>query len=153
MVNKVIFIFSSVSLGNDSIFTARLLQRFLTNTNIKVKRTGFHAPWQNGVYERTIGILRQEFLNHIIPLHEKHLERLLREYIHGYYNPARTHQGINGQTPILSEEPVKTVVADTVLTGEPILNGLYHRYKKIAKEPQKMILFTRACLTSLFCAR
>ena len=117
---------------NDSIFTAGLLQRFLANTNIKVKRTGYHAPWQNGVCERTVGILRQELLNHIIPLHEKHLERLLREYIHGYYNPARTHQGINGQTPILSEEPVKTVVADTVLTGEPILNGLYHRYKKVA---------------------
>ena len=117
---------------NDSIFTAGLLQQFLANTNIKVKRTSFHSPWQNGVCERTVGILRQELLNHIIPLHEKHLDQLLREYIHGYYNPARTHQGINCQTPILSEEPVKTVVADTVLTSEPILNGLYHRYKKVA---------------------
>jgi transposase InsO family protein len=78
---------------NDSIFTAGLLQKFLSNTNIKAKRTGFHAPWQNGVCERTVGILRQELLNHVIPLNEKHLERLLREYIDGYYNPARTHQG------------------------------------------------------------
>ncbi|MDD4402884.1 MAG: integrase core domain-containing protein [Desulfitobacteriaceae bacterium] len=92
---------------NDSIFTAGLLQRFLANTKIKVKRTGFHAPWQNGVCERTVGILRQELLNHIIPLHEKHLHRLLREYIHGYYNRARTHQGINRQTPILADEPIK----------------------------------------------
>ena len=117
---------------NDSIFTAGLLQRFLANTNIKVKRTGYHAPWQNGVCERTVGILRQELLNHIIPLNEKHLHKLLREYIHGYYNPARTHQGIDRQTPILSAEPVKTVIADTVLESEPILNGLYHRYKKVA---------------------
>jgi putative transposase len=117
---------------NDSIFTARLLQQFLENTNIKAKRTGFHSPWQNGICERTVGILRQELLNHVIPLNKKHLERLLREYIEGYYNTARTHQGINCQTPILSAEPVKTVVADTVLTGEPILNGLYHRYKKVA---------------------
>ncbi|MDD4572515.1 MAG: integrase, partial [Clostridia bacterium] len=28
---------------NDSIFTARLLQQFLENTNIKAKRTGFHS--------------------------------------------------------------------------------------------------------------
>jgi putative transposase len=117
---------------NDSIFTAGLLQQFLANTNIKVKRTDFHAPWQNGVCERTVGILRQELLNHIIPLNEKHLHKLLREYIHGYYNPARTHQGIDRQTPILSAEPVKTVIADTVLESEPILNGLYHRYKKVA---------------------
>ena len=82
---------------NDRIFTAGCLQRFLENTNIKVKRTGYHAPWQNGICERTVGILRQELLNHIIPLNEKHLHKLLREYIHGYYNPARTHQGINRQ--------------------------------------------------------
>jgi len=97
-----------------------------------VKRTSFHSPWQNGVCERTVGILRQELLNHIIPLNERHLDRLLWEYIHGYYNPARTHQGINGQTPISSKEPVKTIVADTILISAPILNGLYHRYKKVA---------------------
>jgi len=32
----------------------------------------------------------------------------------------------------LLKSGAKTVVADTVLTGEPILNGLYHRYKKVA---------------------
>jgi putative transposase len=76
--------------------------------------------------------LRQELLNHVILLNEKHLEKLLREYIEGYYNTARTHQGINCQTPILSAEPVKTVVVNTVLESQPILNGLYHRYKKVA---------------------
>ena len=64
-------------------------------------------------------------------LNEKHPERLLREYIHGYYNPTRTHQRISRQTPILADEPIKTVVADTVLQSEPILNRLYHRYKKV----------------------
>ena len=117
---------------NDCIFRARSLQQFLKNTNIKSKRTGFHCPWQNGICERTVGILRQELLNHIIPFNKKHLERLLREYIGKYYNPTRTHQGINCQTPILSDKPVKTVAETTVLESEPILNGLYHRYKKVA---------------------
>ncbi len=108
------------------------MQRFLENSNIKSKRTSFHSPWQNGVCERTVGILRQELLNHVIPFNEKHLERLLGEYIGKYYNPARTHQGINCQTPILSAKPVKTFAKTIVLESEPILNGLYHRYKKVA---------------------
>ncbi len=117
---------------NDSIFTATSLRQFLENTNIKDKRTSFRSPWQNGICERTIGILRQELFNHAIPINERHLERLLCEYIEKYYNPARTHQGINGQTPILSDKPVETVAAETVLDGEPILGGLYHRYYKVA---------------------
>ncbi len=117
---------------NDCIFTAKPLQRFLENTNIKDKRTGFRSPWQNGICERTIGILRQEMLNHVIPINERHLENLLCEYIEKYYNPARTHQGINGQTPILSDKPVETVAAETVLESESVLSGLYHRYYKVA---------------------
>ncbi len=89
---------------NDSTFTSRELQNFLANTNIKSKKTGFKCPWQNGTCERTVGILRQELLNHIIPINEKHLKYLLKEYIVNYYNPARTHQGIDCQTPILKEK-------------------------------------------------
>ena len=40
------------------------------------------------VYERTVGILRHELLNHIIPVNERHLEHLLKEYIGKYYNTA-----------------------------------------------------------------
>ncbi|PKM86947.1 MAG: integrase, partial [Firmicutes bacterium HGW-Firmicutes-12] len=41
----------------------------------------FQSPWQNGICERTIGILRQELLNHVIPVNAKYLEWLLGEYI------------------------------------------------------------------------
>jgi len=117
---------------NDSIFRAQYLQQFLENASIKPKRTGIHAPWQNGICERTIGILRQELLNHVIPLNEKHLHMLLREFIEKYYNTARTHQGIGCETPIVSDKPIKTKASDTVLESESILGGLYHRYKKAA---------------------
>jgi hypothetical protein len=76
--------------------------------------------------------LRQELLNYVIPINEKHLKWLLGEFISKYYNPARTHQGINRQTPILSDKPAETISAKTVLKGEPVLNRLYHRYKKVA---------------------
>lgn len=115
---------------NDGIFTGKDLQEFLAHSKIQSLRTSFHSPWQNGICERTVGILRRELLDHIIPLNEKHLAYLLREYIEKYYNPARTHQGINCRTPILAEKPPETSIADTVLESEPILGGLYHTYRK-----------------------
>ena len=77
-------------------------------------------------------ILCQELLNHIIPINEKHLQHLLKEYIRKYYNPVRSHQGINCQTPILKEKLTETTVDKTILKSKPILHGLYHDYQKVA---------------------
>jgi transposase InsO family protein len=63
---------------NDSIFTSKDLQEFLEKTKIISVRTGYRAPWQNGICERAIGILRRELLDHMIPFSEKHLDCLLR---------------------------------------------------------------------------
>jgi putative transposase len=52
---------------NDRIFVSNDLQKFLTNAKIKSVKTGYHSPWQNGICERAIGILRRELLDHIIP--------------------------------------------------------------------------------------
>jgi len=75
-----------------------------------------------------VGILRHELLDHIIPINEKHLKYLLKEYISKYYNPVR----IDCQTPILKEKLPETTVDKTVLKPKPILNGLYHDYQKVA---------------------
>jgi putative transposase len=115
---------------SDPLFTSAAFKNFLTSTNIKSKRTGYKSPWQNGVAERAIGIIRQELLNHIIPINEKHLRYLLREFITNYYNPARTHQGINCETPIPTAKLPESDIQETFLIKEPILNGLYHSYKK-----------------------
>ena len=117
---------------NDKIFVSKVLQDFLINSRIKSVKTGYHAPWQNGICERAIGILRRDLLDHIIPFNEKHLEYLLREYIHKYYNPVRTHQGISRQTPIFSERSSRTSITEMSLASEPILGGLYHNYQKQA---------------------
>ena len=117
---------------NDTIFTAKTLQDFLANSKIKSVRTSFRSPWQNGICERAIGILRRELLDHIIPFNEKHLDYLLREYVRCYYNPIRTHQGIRRQTPILLEKPPETLIVDTALVSKTFLGGLYHNYRKAA---------------------
>jgi transposase InsO family protein len=117
---------------NDRIFTSKDLQELMANTDIKSVRTGYHSPWQNGICERTIGILRRELLDHMIPFNEVHLQRLLGEYIDRYYNSRRTHQGIERQTPIISKEMEKTEIAATSLISEQILGGLYCNYRKAA---------------------
>jgi len=49
------------------------------------------------------------------------LDYLIQEYIQNYYNPVRTHQGIDCQTPILKEAPSETSVVDTVLHPNQVL--------------------------------
>jgi len=117
---------------NDAVFVSKDFKTFLNSCGIKSKRTSIHSPWQNGIAERVIGILRQKLLNHIIPINEAHLHRLLRNYIDNYYNTHRTHQGINCKTPIPLPTYPPTNISNTKLKATPVLNGLYHTYKKVA---------------------
>ena len=61
-------------------------------------RTSFRSPWQNGIAERWVSSCRRDLLDHIIPLNEKHLKRLVAEYVH-YYHGDRTHLGLDKDTP------------------------------------------------------
>jgi transposase InsO family protein len=114
---------------NDPILTSMNFQGFLSSSNIKSKRIMPRCPWQNGICERLIGIVRRELLDHVIPLNERHLNCLLAEYVE-YYNNVRTHQSISCQTPVKSIQSPKTKAKDTVLRAKPILGGLYHSYEK-----------------------
>jgi hypothetical protein len=59
------------------------------------------------------------------------LESLLAEYI-DYYNNVRTHQFLDGETPVKSTPPPLTVIENTKLKSKSILGGLYHGYDKVA---------------------
>jgi putative transposase len=65
---------------------------------IQPRRTSFQSPWQNGVAERWVRSCRRDLLDHVIVLNERHLKRLMNEYIH-YYHEDRTHLGLGKQTP------------------------------------------------------
>ena len=66
-----------------------------------------------------------------LTLNQRHLERLLAEYV-DYYNNVRTHQALDGEASVKSTPPRETAVRDTVLSARPILGGLYHEYSKVA---------------------
>jgi hypothetical protein len=65
-----------IILDRDSIFNSDVIA-FLQATGLEPNRTSIQAPWQNGTAERWIGSCRREILDHIIPVNEEHLRRLI----------------------------------------------------------------------------
>jgi transposase InsO family protein len=114
---------------NDGIY-GNGVPEFLESCGIEEVPTAIHSPWQNPFVERFVGTLRCELLDHIIPLRQKHLERLLREFIEDYYHPERPHQGLAGETPIPYEAP--NLSGPTKLVSKPVLGGLHHTYRRVA---------------------
>jgi putative transposase len=112
-------------LDHDSIFNVDVIA-FLKATGFKPKRTSIQAPWQNGTAERWIGSCRREILDHIIPVNEEHLRRLIRDYV-CYHQEDRIHDSLNKDTPNRRAiEPRPTT--DASLISLPRLGGLHHRY-------------------------
>jgi putative transposase len=114
-----------VIFDHDSKFNIDVIQ-LLTSTGLQPKRTSIQAPWQNGIAERWIGSCRRELLDHIIPLNERHLRRLLREYV-SYHNNDRVHDALNKDAP--NGRPVSQRQSSAAeVSSHARLGGLHHRY-------------------------
>jgi putative transposase len=112
-------------LDHDSIFNGDVIG-FLEATGLKAKRTSIRAPWQNGTAERWIGSCRREILDHIIPVNEEHLRRVIREYV-CYHQDDRVHDSLSKDTP--NGRPIEPrPVADASVAALSRLGGLHHRY-------------------------
>ena len=90
-------------------------------------RTSFESPWQNGVAERWVESCRRDLLDHVIAVNERHLKRLLSEYVR-YYHEERTHLGLRKGTP---DYRIRSTATGRVLS-EDRLGGLHHRYDRAA---------------------
>ena len=93
---------------------------------IRTVLTPVRAPQANAIAERVIGTLRPECCDHVIVRNERHLRRVLREYV-SYYNEDRPHQSLaleppNGPKP-LGSGPI---------ISEAVLGGLHHVYRRAA---------------------
>ena len=90
--------------------------------------TAPRSPWQNGYCERVIGTIRRECLDHVIVLGERHLRRVLKEYL-AYYHGSRTHLGLAKDAP--ESRAVQAQDAGPV-ASKSVLGGLHHRYYREA---------------------
>jgi transposase InsO family protein len=89
-------------------------------------RTAFRSPWQNGIAERWVGSVRRDLLDHVIVLNERHLRRLLKDYVR-YYHEDRTHLGLGKDTPG-GRVPASGPSNRHKVISLPRLDGLHHRY-------------------------
>ena len=105
--------------GNDVVGAAKAL-------GSEPVRTAFRSPWQNGVAERWVGSCRRDLLDHVIVLNERHLKRLMTEYVR-YYHEDRTHLGLAKDTPAGRPRAMGLAVESNIRSF-PRLGGLHHRY-------------------------
>jgi putative transposase len=99
----------------------------ICSMGIRAVRTSIGCPWQNGVAERWVGSCRRELLDHIIAVNERHLKRLLSEYI-SYYHEDRTHLSLGKHTP----GPRNPSSLRGWVIARARLGGLHHRYDRAA---------------------
>ena len=69
-----------------------------TRIGIHTVLTPVRAPNANAIAERVIGTLRRECLDHLIVLNERHLLRLLQQYV-VHYNAKRPHRSLALDSP------------------------------------------------------
>jgi transposase InsO family protein len=116
----------------DSIFSASL-DTELKGFGVRVLRTPVRAPKANAYCERLIGTIRRECLDFLIPLNERHLRWILKEFV-PHYNRGRPHSALGPGFP----EPPETQVragphrhrfpAGHRVGSTAILGGLHHEY-------------------------
>ncbi|HSH80607.1 MAG TPA: integrase core domain-containing protein, partial [Herpetosiphonaceae bacterium] len=90
---------------------------------VTVLRTPYRAPTANAFAERWIRSVREECLDQLVILNERHLQRVLNEYI-VYFNGARPHQGLHQQCPV----PARSVPDGGSIRRRNVLGGIIHDY-------------------------
>jgi transposase InsO family protein len=119
----------------DSIFSKQVDQG-IRNLGLRVLKTPVRTPVANAICERVIGTLRRECLDFVIPLNQRHLYGLLKEWV-AHYNAGRPHMSLGPGIP--SQPPVSRLVTphqhrrqlppDCRVIVTPILGGLHHEYR------------------------
>ncbi|HVJ89276.1 MAG TPA: transposase [Labilithrix sp.] len=111
----------------DRIFGA-VFDKRLVGMGLEQFRIAPRAPWQNGFVERFVGTIRRKLLDHVIVRGERHLLRLVRDYVR-FYNDDRPHMALDGDAP--SGREIEGPAQGAVI-ALPRVGGLQHRYARAA---------------------
>ena len=112
----------------DSKFTTAFDGVFSGN-GTRVIKTPVRSPRANSFAERFVGTLRRECLDHVLILGERHLRKILAEYIR-HYNGHRPHQGLQQKPPL--RQPGHPVDISVRIERRQILGGLIGEYRRAA---------------------
>jgi putative transposase len=105
----------------------------LRSMNLRVLKTPARVPQANAFCERLIGTARRECLDHVIPLNERHLRKILADGVF-HYNRGRPHASFGPGIPEPSVPAVPRSAGHLLPHGHrvnarPILGGLHHEYR------------------------
>lgn len=116
----------------DSIYSSGL-DSALKAMDLRILKTPFQAPQANAFCERVIGTTRRECLDFLMPLNERHLRSLLREWV-THYNQGRPHSSLG---PGIPDSRFRNQQAKPCghhlpighhVVAKAILGGLHHEY-------------------------
>jgi putative transposase len=93
-------------------------------------RTPVRAPRANALAERWIRSVRTECLDHMVIINERHLQRVLDEYV-AYFNAWRPHRGLGQRAPCGPALPAQSHPTGRIM-GRSVLGGLHHVYERAA---------------------
>ena len=118
----------------DSIFSAEFDHELARGFGLRVLRTPPKSPQANAHCERLVGTMRRECLDFLIPLTERHLRRVLHEWVR-HYNGGRPHRSLGPGIPDQGRGPTKTtgsnrqsIATASQVSARSVLGGLHHEY-------------------------
>ena len=85
----------------------------------------------NAICERVNGTLRRELLDRILIVGERHLARVLREYVR-HYNGHRPHQSRRQRPPDREAQTVLDMADLRSVRRKPVVTGLINEYHHAA---------------------
>jgi putative transposase len=117
----------------DAIFS-KAVDQCVRHMGLHVIKTPVRMPVANSICERVLGSLRRECLDFLIPLNERHLYGILKEWVR-HYNQGRPHMSLGPGLP----KPIRTlpvsrqahrhqIPASQRVVSRPVIGGLHHDY-------------------------
>lgn len=103
-----------------------IFDRRIRGLGIAQIRTPFRSPQANAIAERWVRSVRAECLDHMLISNERHLRRVLSEYV-TYFNRWRPHRSIGQRAPC-APVALKRRREGTKVDAVPVLGGLHHVY-------------------------
>ncbi len=96
---------------------------------IRILASPPQAPRANAICERMIGTLRRELFDRLLIVNERHLRRVLTDYLR-HYNAARPHRALGQLAPAQAgTRPPEINLAERRIRRRQVLGGLTHEYQ------------------------
>jgi putative transposase len=103
------------------------VRQFLGASGVRVVQTPLQAPNANAYAERFVRSIKEECLDRIIPLGERHFRRAVTEFV-AHYHHERNHQGLDNRLI----DGAASTRRDGGILRRPRLGGLLNYYERAA---------------------